>query len=83
MGRAARARRVVKSSRISGKDRRGPGNPHRNGMNRVLLSLLPAALLLTSCGETFREVAARHQPALGALRADREQISALAGVFAL
>lgn len=46
-------------------------------MKRILLSLLPAALLLSSCGETFHEVAARHQPAIGALRADMEQLAAL------
>lgn len=42
-----------------------------------LLFLLPAAVLLASCGETNQEVAARHQPAIDALRADMEQLAAL------
>lgn len=46
-------------------------------MKRLLLLLLPAAVLLASCGETNQEVAARHQPAIDALRADMEQLAAL------
>lgn len=46
-------------------------------MKRLFLSLLPVALLLASCGETFQEVAARHQTAIDALRADMEQIADL------
>ena len=45
-------------------------------MKRLLL-LLPAAVLLASCGETNQEVTARHQPAIDALRADMGQLAAL------
>lgn len=34
-------------------------------------------MLLASCGETFHEVAVRHQPAIDTLRADMEQLAAL------